>query len=111
LFAKQVGYARFDDDEELKALGGLYGYVRLFVNFFSPLMEFVSKTHRGAQVPKRFDRPRTRCRRVLESEQVTEEVKARLTEIYLGLNPAELRRQIGRCPGPAAGPRQNQGAA
>ena len=94
---QQAGYARYDDDAELEALKELYEYVRLFVNFFSPLMKLTSKTRRGAQVSKTFDRPRTPYRRVLESKDVTEQAKAHLTEIYLELNPAQLRRQIGRC--------------
>ena len=61
------------------------------------LMKLVSKTRRGAQVSKRFDRPRTPYRRVLESSEVPEDSKAEITQIYLGINPAELRRQIGRC--------------
>ena len=94
---QQAGYARYDDAEELEALGDLYAYVRLWVNYFSPLMKLVSKTRRGAQVSKRFDRPRTPYRRVLESSEVPEDSKAEITQIYLGINPAELRRQIGRC--------------
>ena len=94
---QQVGYARYDDAQELEALKELYGYVRLWVNFFSPLMKLISKTRRGAQVTKTFDRARTPYRRVLGSEHVSEEAKHELERIYLGLNPAELRRQIGRC--------------
>jgi len=94
---QQVGYLRYDDEEELEALRELYSYLRLFVNFFSPQMKLVSKTRRGAKVHKTFDRARTPYRRVLCSEHVSEGSKRALNETYLGLNPAELRRQIGRC--------------
>jgi hypothetical protein len=60
-------------------------------------MRLVSKTRRGAVVSKRFDVARTPYRRVLESPHVPEEPKQALTQTYLGLNPAELKRQIGRC--------------
>jgi len=94
---QQVGYARYDTDEQLEVLRELYGYLRLWVNFFSPQMKLVSKTRRGARVTKTFDRARTPYRRVLGSEHVLEESKRALDAIYLQLNPAELRRQIGRC--------------
>jgi hypothetical protein len=94
---QQVGYARYDDAEELDVLRKLYGHLRLWVNFFSPQMRLVSKTRRGAQVHKTFDRAQTPYRRVLASEHVSEASKRELDATYLALNPAELRRQIARC--------------
>ena len=94
---QQVGYARYDDAEELEVLRELYSYLRLFVNFFSPQQKLIYKTRRGAKVYKRFDEARTPYRRVLESPDVSAEAKRVLEETYAGLNPAELRRQIGRC--------------
>jgi hypothetical protein len=94
---QQVGYARYDTAEELEVLNELYGYLRLWVNFFSPQMKLVHKTRRGAKVSKTFDRARTPYRRVLESDHVSDGSKDALEAIYLGLNPAQLRRQIGRC--------------
>lgn len=94
---QSVGYARYDTPAELEVLRELYGHLRLYVNFFQPQMKLVSKTRRGAAVSKRFDRARTPYRRVLESPYVAKEAKAELTRIYLELNPAELKRRIGRC--------------
>jgi hypothetical protein len=94
---QNVGYARYDTPEELKALNELYAHLRLYVNFFQPQMKLVSKTRRGAKVIKRFDKARTPYRRVLASPQVSEEVKCALTRTYLELNPAELKRQITAC--------------
>jgi hypothetical protein len=94
---QNVGYARYDTPEELQVLRELYGHLRLWVNFFSPQMKLVSKTRRGAVVSKRFDRARTPYRRVLDSPEVPHGAKDRLTELYLQLNPAELKRQIARC--------------
>jgi hypothetical protein len=94
---QQVGYARYDDAAELACLGELYGYLRLWVNFFSPQMKLISKTRRGAKVSKVFDRAATPYRRVLSSPDVSDEAKGALEELYPTLNPAELRRQITRC--------------
>jgi hypothetical protein len=94
---QSVGYARYDTPAELQVLAELYGHLRLWVNFFQPQMKLISKTRRGAVVSKRFDVARTPYRRVLASPDVAEQAKRELTATYLELNPAELKRQIGRC--------------
>lgn len=94
---QNVGYARYDTPAELEVLAQLYGHLRLWVNFFQPQMRLVSKTRRGAVVTKRFDTARTPYRRVLDSPHVPEEAKRELSAISLELNPAELKRRIGRC--------------
>ncbi len=85
------------DPAELEALRDLYRVLRLYVNFFQPQMKLVSKTRRGAKVTKRFDTARTPYQRVLESPYVTEGAKRRLREIYLALNPAQLKRDLAAC--------------
>jgi hypothetical protein len=92
---QQVGYARYDTEEELAVLAELYGHLRLFVNFFQPQMKLVSKSRRGATVMKRYDRAATPYRRVLASEAVAGSTKESLTRTYLGLNPVVLRRELG----------------
>lgn len=94
---QQVGYARYDDPEELETLRELYGHLRLWVNFFSPQMKLVAKTRHGAQVTKTFDRARTPYRRLLEADTIDARTSGELEATYLSLNPAELRRQIGSC--------------
>jgi hypothetical protein len=94
---QQVGYLRYDTPSELAVLRELYAHLRLYVNFFQPQMKLVSKTRRGAKVTKRYDTARTPYQRVLGSPHVSEESKRILTRTYLSLNPAGLKRDIGRC--------------
>lgn len=94
---QNVGYGRYDSARELEALRKLYRVLRLYVNFFQPQMKLVSKTRKGAKVTKRFDAAKTPYQRVLVSPDVTAAVKAELKRTYLGLNPAELKRQIAVC--------------
>jgi hypothetical protein len=94
---QQVGYARYDTPAQLEALKDLYGVLRLYVNFFQPQMKLLAKTRHGAKVTKRFDRPRTPYRRVLESPHVGEGAKRELLETYLRLNPAQLKRDLATC--------------
>jgi len=92
-----VGYGRYDTPPELACLRELYGYLRLYVNFFQPQMRLVSKTRHGARLTKHYDKARTPYRRILESPEVCSEAKEALTQTYLALNPAELKRAIGHC--------------
>ncbi len=93
---QQVGYARFDTPAELECLRQLYSHLRLYVNFFQPQMKLIAKRRRGAKVSKSFDTARTPYRRILDSPHIAEGAKQKLTASYLGLNPAELKRAIGR---------------
>ena len=94
---QQVGYLRYDTAEELEALAELYAHLRLYVNFFQPQQRLLEKTRQGATVRKRHDTARTPYQRVLHSKDVLPKAKAALTATYLGLNPVELKRHIGRC--------------
>jgi hypothetical protein len=96
---QMVGYARYDTLEELRCLRELYSHLRLYVNFFQPQMRLVSKTRRGAIVTKRYDQARTPYRRILEEPSIPGEAKDVLTQTYLTLNPARLKRDIARCQG------------
>ncbi|HYU73683.1 MAG TPA: ISNCY family transposase, partial [Ktedonobacteraceae bacterium] len=89
-----VGYERYESAAAFEALCALYEVVRLYINFFQPSMKLVSKERQGSKVKKRYDKAKTPYQRVLESDQVTEEVKARLRQQYAPLNPLALLRQM-----------------
>jgi hypothetical protein len=91
-----VGYGRYEGAAACEALGRLYEVVRLYVNFFQPSMKLVSKERVGAKVKKRYDAATTPYQRVLDSPQVTDEVKEALQRQYLTLNPVTLLRQLHR---------------
>ena len=89
-----VGYGRYEGAAACEALGCLYEVVRLYVNFFQPSMKLVSKERVGAKVRKHYDAATTPYQRVLDSPQVTDEVKEALQRQYLTLNPVTLLRQL-----------------
>lgn len=92
---KYAGYFRYDRGEELQVLKELYGYLRLYINFFQPVMKQVSKIRVGSKVIKRYDTAKTPYQRVLDSG-VRNAVKEELKRHYSRLNPAELHREIVR---------------
>lgn len=91
---RAAGYCRYDTEEERNTLNELYGYLRLYTNFFQPVMKLIEKTRIGSKVLKKYDKPRTPYQRVLESFLVPEDRKNQLRKQYVTLNPAELKRTI-----------------
>ena len=95
---RAVGYWRYDSDEELEVLNELYGHLRLYTNFFQPVMKLREKQRIGSKVIKRYDEAKTPYRRVLECaarDGVSARAKRRLRWEYGRTNPAELSRKIG----------------
>jgi len=93
---RAVGYLRYDTEEELKVINELYAHLRLYTNFFQPVMKLIKKTRIGSRVKKKYDRARTPFRRVLESSFVPKQAKEALKKEYAKLNPVELKREIIR---------------
>ena len=93
---RAVGYARYEGSAQLRLLNELYAHLRLYSNFFQPVMKLIGKERTGAKVKKTYDRPRTPYQRLLDSSALSKPAKQHLRSQYAGLNPAELKRNIVR---------------
>lgn len=93
---QNVGYARFDTPAELDVLNEIHALVRLHTNFFMPSAKLISKTRDGSKVTKRYDKPTTPYRRVMASDDIGNAIKDKLRGQFETLNPAVLRRRIGK---------------
>jgi hypothetical protein len=89
-----VGYARHEGDLARLALNALYRDLRLYVNFFQPMMKLKEKTRVDGKVRKVYDTAQTPYQRVLASPDVSEEDKRKLRELYRTLNPVKLYDRI-----------------
>jgi hypothetical protein len=89
-----VGYDRYSSRDALEALNRVYDLLRLYINFFQPVMKLVTKTRHGAKVHKVYDTARTPYQRLLEAGVLTEAKQQEMAAIYYGLNPVSLLRQI-----------------
>jgi len=90
---KFVGYLRYDTPEELEILKDLYrSELRLYKNFFQPVMKLVSKERIKGKIRKKYDTAKTPYLRAMESPEVSAKKKRELQKIYESLNPAELKR-------------------
>lgn len=91
---RAVGYGRYVGEEAQAALNALYDVVRLQTNWFQPTMKLIEKHRHGSRVAKRYEKPKSPFRRVLESPDVSAPAKAALVAVFETLNPAEIRSQI-----------------
>ena len=92
-----VGYFRYDTEEELYWLNRLYGFLRLYINFFQTVMKMTKKERIGSKVKKRYDDIKTPYKRLVESPYLTDSQKERLNKIYNELDIYELKREIIKC--------------
>lgn len=93
---RAVGYARYDSARQQQLLNLLYGHLRLYSNYFLPVMKLLSKERTGAKVKKTYDPAQTPYRRLLASPGITRHTRHRLDAEYATLNPAQLKREITR---------------
>ena len=91
-----IGYDRFEGETDLACLKSIYDDLRLYTNFFQPVLKLIGKERVGNRIVKRYDEAATPYQRVLRSDQVSLEIKAHLCHLYLNLNPVTLRNQIDR---------------
>jgi hypothetical protein len=89
-----VGYDRLETEDELALLRAIYSDLRLYINFFQPVLKLIGKERIDGKTVKQYDQATTPYRRVLASDQIPFEVKARLTNLYVQLNPVILRHRI-----------------
>jgi hypothetical protein len=89
-----IGYERYESPQALALLRSIYQDLRLFVNFFQPVMRLQCKVRLGSKVRKKYDQAQTPYRNVMASDLVEQSVKQELTEVYLSLNPVDLRRRM-----------------
>ncbi|RWN76302.1 MAG: ISNCY family transposase, partial [Mesorhizobium sp.] len=91
---RMVGYRRFEGLEAATLLAKLYRSARLFVNFFQPSFKLIAKQRDGARVRKTYSPPATPHQRLVADPRTSDAVRSRLQEIYAGLDPVLLLRDI-----------------
>lgn len=92
---KPFGYLRFDTQEEMGIMNDLYrNELRLFKNFFQPVMKLERKVRLKGKIHRKYDKAITPYQRILNSNQIDAETKKKLKAVYEELNPALLKRSI-----------------
>lgn len=92
---RPLGYLRYDTSGEVEMINDLYrNELRLYKNFFQPVMKLARKDRDEGRLRRRYTKPRTPYRILRESDQLDPKARAALDDLYRRLNPAELKRQI-----------------
>ncbi len=87
-----IGYDRLDRPGFVSLMNELYtSEWRLFLNFFCSSVKLIEKKRVASKTVKRYDKPKTPYQRVLESPDITPEIKNKLKKQMKDLNPFELR--------------------
>lgn len=89
-----IGYGRYNSSMALIALNNIYSLLRLYMNFFQPVMKIVSKTRYGARVHRVYDTAQTPYQQLLKSNILPKAKHLELKELYQSLNPALLLEYI-----------------
>jgi hypothetical protein len=72
-----IGYDRYNSRAAFAALNRVYDPLRLYVNFFQPVMKLVTKTRHGAKVHKVYDKAQTPYQRLLSAGVLSERQSSR----------------------------------
>lgn len=91
-----VGYNRLEGDDELVLLTSIYADLRLYINFFQPVLKLVFKSRVDGKFIKTYDRASTPYQRILARNDIPLQTKAHFTNLYVRLNPVALRNSIDR---------------
>jgi hypothetical protein len=95
---KWLGYKRYDTIKQRYLMNDLYrNELRLFNNFFRPVMKIKSKEKVNNSVShKIYDTAKTPYQRLIECGQISDKQKQELTRLYLSLNPILLKQKIDK---------------
>jgi len=92
-----VGYSRLDVKEVVEALNAMYDVLTPYLNHFVASRRIVAKERIGAKWKiTREKKAKTPYLRVLERNDVSEEVKTKLILEHETLNPLTMKREIDR---------------
>jgi hypothetical protein len=91
---RTLGHYRYETENELRLINDLYAELRIYKNFFQPIIKLISKERTGGHIRRKYDKPRTPYQRVMEDKSIDEKMKNNLHEVYESQNPAALKRKV-----------------
>ena len=91
---RNIGYDRYEGRWALAIMNQYYALLRLYTNFFLSQTKLVGKQREGARIHKCYEVPKTPYQRLLQSDSISAEAKAKLKQTFTSLNPAQLKRDM-----------------
>jgi len=94
IIRRVIGRDRYTSKHAYETLNRTYYLLRLYINFFQPVMKLISKERHGARVHRTYDKAQTPFQRVLNFGAATPDKKSEMLSTYAHLNPVHLLKQI-----------------
>jgi transposase InsO family protein len=91
-----VGYDRLEGIEEQALLAAIYEPLAPLLNFFMPTQKLISKIRVGSKEVKKYDEPKSPFQRLMESSEVSPEIKDSLLAQIALYNPVELQHNVNK---------------
>lgn len=91
-----LGYSRIDAPEAIELMNRFYDRLELYINHFIPSRKCVEKVKIGSKYRRKYDKAKTPSQRVLEHENIEQDVKDELIATRQTLNPLLLKQEIDR---------------
>jgi hypothetical protein len=91
-----VGYDRLEGFEEQALLSAVYEPLTPLLNFFMPTQKLIKKTRIGSKEIKVYDEPKSPFQRIMESSQVSQNIKNSLSAHIALYNPVELQHNVNK---------------
>ena len=91
-----AGYGRYETQEQVEQLNAAYAMVRLYVNFFKPVVKLQAKRRIGSKVKRVYDKPKTPCQRLLECKSLSRTDKQKLEAMFRCLRLSKVKAELDR---------------
>jgi hypothetical protein len=89
-----AGYGRYETQEQVEQLNAVYALVRVYVNFFKPVVKLQTKRRVGSKIKKIYDKPKTPCQRLLECESLSQADKEKLEAMFKSLHLSKVKAEL-----------------
>jgi len=102
VFVRELfGYTRVEKENVVQCMNDIYKNAWQYLqNFFVPSARTASRIRNGSKIIRKMEKPKTPFDRVLDDENIPEDVKGRVQECKLGMSPwvirADLRKKLSR---------------
>ena len=96
---KNLGYARYDTDKQLKIIQKILPLIVVYQNIFQPSMKLLTKKRDGAKVHKTYMPAKTPLQQLIEHPSTPPELAHMFSQMYMDLSPFNIRNEIDRLVG------------
>ena len=94
---KMIGYINLDCKEVVKPLNEYYDVMSIYLMHFVAVRRMLGKEKVFSKYKRIYEKiPKTPYQRIMEHKEVTEDVKAKLRQEHLKLNPLVLKQEMAK---------------